>query len=378
MTTANFKKLSPQEEENYLAEIAKRYRFAANDPRFKQALKYWKMFPYLRLLYRFIDFYNLVKAYDDAPILGVNHNGFTLRAGCQSPRGGPSAQTYYSGYSGPSTQFDGYASSCLLNQAITPIPYNQAVPANIGGLVGYCEYGVPNRYQLIEHWFRPRNHGEVYPVLPLHNIQPVVAPLANPLPELYPTPAVKPFRVPFRILPLIKSPFKESGYEYETANQNKTNLTAARPSELVISGGGTARPRVAVRPSQHSNTPPPSGVKENKVKSAAGKAMSIMANAVTETQDFVDSLWQALPARMREHGYSGHMQDKLQDLYNHWHDVNVPKALKNVAYNQLEDMAYGYLPSKYGAKVNQGIYNGRDKYVSRGVMTGNSRRQSYY
>ena len=94
---------------------------------------------------------------------------------------------------------------------------------------------------------------------------------------------------------------------------------------------------------------------------------------MTETADFVQSLWEALPYQYRELGYSGHMQDKMEDLYNHWNKVDMVKALKNVASNQLEDYAYGYLPSKYGKDINKSIF----PTDQRGVQLRNTVRNSY-
>lgn len=64
---------------------------------------------------------------------------------------------------------------------------------------------------------------------------------------------------------------------------------------------------------------------------------------LTETKDFVDALWDALPWEIRRTwiGRPRRILDKMQDLYRHWAKVDMQKAIKNLAYNEVMDFVIG-------------------------------------
>lgn len=64
---------------------------------------------------------------------------------------------------------------------------------------------------------------------------------------------------------------------------------------------------------------------------------------LTETKDFVDAFWDALPWEIRRTwiGRPRRLLDKMEDLYRHWDKVDIQKALKNLAYNEAMDFVIG-------------------------------------
>jgi len=97
----------------------------------------------------------------------------------------------------------------------------------------------------------------------------------------------------------------------------------------------------------------------------------MIMGAATETDDFISALWGALPYRDRKQGYSGHMQDKLADLYDNAGHVDVQKALGNLAANEVEDRLYGSIGNKI-KKLNPEL---SPTHAGRGFMLGSSQRR---
>ena len=118
-------------------------------------------------------------------------------------------------------------------------------------------------------------------------------------------------------------------------------------------------PGVRPRPAEgHKNEPPGPGVKEKKMRSNGsriGKAVFGAANTITESMDFIDAFYEALPNKYKARTkrlYNGYgrpgqkfadptPQQKLWALYRNWAHVDFTKAILNVGANQLTDLAAG-------------------------------------
>lgn len=120
---------------------------------------------------------------------------------------------------------------------------------------------------------------------------------------------------------------------------------------------GMTRPR----PQQRLN-PRPAGprVKERKVALSVRGILSTIMNLTSETKDFVESFWKALPKELRSKPRKGEkkvrLPDMLQDLYKHWGDVDLPQALANVIDNEIKDQLYG----RMGKLVKSGVKRAAD------------------
>jgi len=354
-------------------QIPARYKFPANDPIFKQAKRLFRINPWIRGLMTLQDLAQYL--YDEqqrrggmphALIFNPTAAGFTLSASCATPSGGPSGLAW--GYS--NAQTTGCLTGNLAYQPLsTPIPASQ----NSYNLM-WQNPNVPSQRQVVQRYTRTGSYPTQALTRPMPVPKPVQVPKISPeiFPETYPfeQPAYAPrtMPVPYRNLPSIETPFKESGYETQPQKNHRRSFERNANPDIVLESHPSGGIAINTRPSNHGNTKPPIGARERKIKSGAYAAASITAGAVTETADFVQALWEALPWKYRKVGYSGKPQDKLRDIYNNLGKVDMLKALKNVASNQIEDYAYGYFPSKM-KPINQQVFKDQ-----RGILLGSKFR----
>lgn len=152
-----------------------------------------------------------------------------------------------------------------------------------------------------------------------------------------------------------------------------------RPSQIPIgatspvSGVGTrsdprAQPRQGIA---HNFRPPRKGEREKKgtlLKGPAWELAGAAMNAVTESADFVDAVFGALPQKLRselwrkngKHPLS--YKKKLQALWDYYNQIDIPTAVKNVILNQLQDMIIG--------KINNAGTKALAKLTRNGNMPG--------
>jgi len=360
-------------------EVPAKYRFASNDPIYKKAQQLFKLYPWLRALYKLSELMDLIRSYDMATYLtATDTNGFKRDSAACIWGDPPTHRFTYSGLR--DSVWDFYSGICLYTgEGNAGNAMDVPIPATETGMVRFSGVYTAYRPHIVDHWYRPVGTYPEKPFSEAPQIKPIVEAAPHPLgvPEIYPHIAAKPLRVPYKLLPLIRSPFIERSYHVDK-NQNNQSRNSTRDIasiESVITTNSQGVPVVSIRPATHRPSPPREGTVEVKAKTGGAAKALAFGSAISETADFINALWEALPAAYRDNGYSG-MQGKLSDLYNHSSHIDIAKAITNLAKNQIEDYAYGYLPSKVLESINQDIYRG-DKYVSRGIMTGHSRRQSY-
>lgn len=129
---------------------------------------------------------------------------------------------------------------------------------------------------------------------------------------------------------------------------------------FLIDGEG----RLNMRPQFRPRKPPEKNTKERKVRVTLGR-FSIVVNAITETKDFVEALWKALPKNQRSKPEKGHrkvtLQAMLADLYRNWEDLDLSKGIVNVIENEIQDRFYGQAGQAFkgaAARLNaQGYYD---------------------
>lgn len=73
-------------------------------------------------------------------------------------------------------------------------------------------------------------------------------------------------------------------------------------------------------------------------------AANFVIGAVTETDDTVKAIYQALPKKLQT---ARNPQQRLQILYRHWDKVDFQQAANNVVKNQVEDAIIGLTSKKY-------------------------------
>lgn len=118
-------------------------------------------------------------------------------------------------------------------------------------------------------------------------------------------------------------------------------------SAVQVPGGSIdVRPGQVVPGPSHKFEPPLPGVRERKIKiTAAYVAAGAVINAITETGDFVEQIWDALPDEFKtaRRTKSGNLRfDRmLKDLFRGWRRIDWDKAAVNLQTNSLEDQIYG-------------------------------------
>jgi len=226
------------------------------------------------------------------------------------------------------------------------------------------------------------------------------------LPQLAPVPEEIPWTVDPMTRPIGQPGFDAAPLPYWLAPYRQPNewrspveqtwrgpLPAFRPAALPeISPGvragevGKAGPTIVVGangvtlapPSSHSNPRPPKPyTKERKVVLAVGGVVAKIANIATESKDFVEAIWKALPKKMRTKPEKGRrkitVQAMLWDIYRHFGDVDLPKAMSNIVQNELQDRLYGKAGQYAKSGKQHAVAAGYDR-TARGYQLGDRYR----
>lgn len=143
-------------------------------------------------------------------------------------------------------------------------------------------------------------------------------------------------------------------------------------------------PRTRLRPLTRiidvPRTPPSrpgKNTRERKYRAGLTGTLRVVVNAITESRDFIEALWKALPKDKRSRPEKGRrkvfVQQMLKDLYDNWLDLDLPRAVKEVIANELQDRLYG----KAGQLSAKGVQRAAEEgYYQRpvGVQAGDRYR----
>lgn len=138
-----------------------------------------------------------------------------------------------------------------------------------------------------------------------------------------------------------------------TANRRRhpESMGEGQPAEVPVV---RPRPRTVAPPGRHPPARPPRRrEKEQKTNLSKGKWLRLaggLLGGVSEVGDFVDSLYDAIPYRLRRFEKGRRMTDKIEAIYKHFWRINAAKAIGNFAQNQVEDWAVG----KFGSAAKRG------------------------
>lgn len=92
---------------------------------------------------------------------------------------------------------------------------------------------------------------------------------------------------------------------------------------------------------QHRYEPPPPGTKERKLILAAGGALAAAANILTESADFVEALYFAIPGYLRPYKGRTTVQERVDAIYRHFKDIDIAQAVENLLVNEAGDRIGG-------------------------------------
>jgi hypothetical protein len=200
------------------------------------------------------------------------------------------------------------------------------------------------------------------PSFPFPNLAPETQPIQQPVED--------PHHLPHRAIPHRRhSPHSVPGHRsewgYDTPSSAQTpGLQPDTPSKR--------KPAVEHRPNQppryrepeHRQAAPGRRTRERKFianlnsASVAGQLLS----AFTESLDFVDAIWWALPVSIRGKRKKSPVR-QAQDLWDHWDHIDLGQAFGNVLANEIQDRAIGFVGSNAARAYTGNRFN-------RGVMVG--------
>lgn len=143
----------------------------------------------------------------------------------------------------------------------------------------------------------------------------------------------------------------------------------AVPGQVQITSEGTS-----ITPSTHRRRARKKNEKERKIVVSASKlAIGRAAGTVTEGVDALDAIYEALPKAMRDkarasrHGKDPRVTVKLRMVYDHFDQVDLRQAVRNLLENQVEDWFYGQL----GQRAQEGLNRSGWKKAT-GIEHGNA------
>jgi len=162
---------------------------------------------------------------------------------------------------------------------------------------------------------------------------PMLDPLSNPVPGTYPGPAPTPQSAPYPAIPGIRP----NPWRSPVEQPHVGNGPIASPDPAVSPTPGPVVP--PVEPPPHR---PPPRTKERKLTVRQAAVLG-WALSVTEANDFVDAVWDALPDQDKTGGgkKDPRITDKYKDVYRHWQDIPLEQAVENVVLNAIEDAIFG-------------------------------------
>lgn len=302
-----------------------------------------------------------------------------------------------SGFGGPS-YFDargapGASGTCYILQG-TATPANQGVRAGDTFCTVWSTYPVPGslRSDSLAVYTRPflnslKDGGmfwqwaEQFPTDVRSGYRPSLAPLAQPIGQVVPNPEPIPYRtLPHRgIDPMWQTPDAYEGGNV-APNDDPYREPIVSPTPYYWPPYETTPVVGPLAPPPHSFDPPPPRTRERKFIFAASGVVAKVVDAVTETNDFVDALYGALPAKDkpkkklvkdefgRWHVVKPTLQQKILTIYTHFRDLKLGKALEGYFRNQLGDAIggiHGRASKLYQRKVHSVGGHARNPFISR-------------
>lgn len=311
-------------------------------------------------------FAGLLALFTTADLLLGRHNqarfqpppGWTLCAGPCSPKG----------------VNDISAGSCYCFTGVSRIPLGEFSSrlveghVNPDGSVDYIYVWKPPSPFIVGSNWRTLSRLPNNVPYPNRNPFPLSHPAADPFSLPINAPAPIPQPIPFPLLPFLqpnpwRSPNESSRRGPRPRPRGNADLDSLPRS--MSRTNGRNRPWQGVKPSPR--TRPPKGTKERKLLMVRGRATKFLWNAVnfvTESNDFVNALFEALPKKLRLRKGGWAPQDKVKQLYQHFNEIDPALALQNLFWQEVGDRAAGYT-GKLAKRSTRNAWN-------RGLSTGRS------
>lgn len=151
---------------------------------------------------------------------------------------------------------------------------------------------------------------------------------------------------------------------------------------VVVSPGDDGGKMPPVTEVPHTQEPNPPGEKQRKPRASAGVVGAVLdgIGKVDEVRQFIDALYKALPNKViwfKGRDGKWHMRDfypweKAWKIYTHFDQLDLKKAAKNLAINELQDRAFGFagqnLKNALQKSANAGYYRGLQGFQGGGFL----------
>jgi hypothetical protein len=217
--------------------------------------------------------------------------------------------------------------------------FTRTVNLGVGAQTGPVPAPMTEEVPFVPARFAPPEIPFTYP-----SIDPMVLPINKPV--------FDPGPLPFKDLPYRHpNPFRSPTEQTQRGPRPRTRPSDPRIPAVQVDSDGTV---TRLPPADHVFKPPGKKSKERKIRISTGGTLLRRAfDGITELRDAVDAFWWALPSSDRtkvkqvpkSKRYYGvkyqtpTLQQKMADLYKHWNDVDMNKAVDNLVQNEIGDRA---------------------------------------
>lgn len=236
---------------------------------------------------------------------------------------------------------------CLSGQAdVNMVPLGTPIPRYVWSIVIFHRGEGAHPMEVHSAWARDKNPAAGQPDMPgpiyrpdtwiWPESEPALEPTVNPMAVPVGRPGPEKAPVPYRLIPYRQAnPFLSP---HEQSNWGPRTLVR-EAGELSWKFDPRYRSRVRPEAKPHVRQPPGKGTKERKLNLSIGGVPGKIIGGVTEAVDAVDAIYAALPRKYKSPGLTP--QEKAAQIYRHFDEVDLRKALANLFVQQVSDRAWG-------------------------------------
>lgn len=179
---------------------------------------------------------------------------------------------------------------------------------------------------------------------PAQDAMAAIDPLSQPVgaPEPDPNLAPKPRALPKRGENPWRSPEEQRQASYDVPPRPGETPRPDVRGRRVVREIGKPNQVTAASPKRE---PPGPRVKEKKVRSKFARVVGAIVNEVSETTDYIDAVFKALPKKRRPR-WMKRPDQRIHQIWTHWDELDWEQVAINLVLNEIEDRSIGYLGKK--------------------------------
>lgn len=252
----------------------------------------------------------------------------------------------YSRYqSTASNLYIAFTNGCLAGQGHGAITWDAPIPSNMRSIVKINHYS-STLGQYVESYSRTST-GVTFAPGPRPWIVPHALPAPSPRYLPIKNPAPRPLPVPWKAIPdRVPDPAEEA----ENPDRPEQEAPEEAPPEWtrIIEYNPAKSPKPTISPLAPPYRRPPR--REEKEKKFSGtsdfvqnffKKISKGKEAISEIDDFIEQIFEALPKEIQKKVKRKTPQGMLKEIYDHWDKIDWYKAIDGIVLNWIEDKVVG-------------------------------------